>query len=514
MFIKKAEHKKSDIKVLDRVSGEKIQTFYKRGVKNRSADMINVENAILSIDKVMDELFLESDYFQETIEEFYSKNYNKKSYQDRVQLFANLALCCSQVFGENIIKDGVKVISDSVNGESIFISDGELYMDKALFEHENVGIINLSNFVFEFRKHIIILLTNGAMAMEIMPSDLTGLARIYYENVAESILEGSWRNFKTKDDKDYYNQPIIIDSTKKSIDYAFHYMKQLYKKYHKIDAEFSYLANNAMSFYDLLDILREKRKTIIKQNRENVKNYDVDLDNYERYLQVSASDLSVMSDDEFFALFNASYYMAINANHDGQLEKRLTSLCNELMKRAFTGLDTSNVEFPIYKFDYNQEDGVMTMIYHCDGEDSEGTVEDSSQILTQVVSDIAMIAKKYSLVRFNDEQEKQDWDDMNRWYSLKEGNFNQNDEKVFNDGLNIVLTKISELLGELQIKIDAAISKSDFYPHGPSMIKGDNREAIYDYYEFKNGLSKEEVRARLMKYVRDDLVKLESRGGR
>ena len=233
MFNKTAINNGLDIKVIDRISGEESQTYYKRGVKNQTEDMINVENAIMSIDKIMDEFFLDSDYFNESIEEFYSKSWNKKSYQDRVQLFANLSLCCSQVFGEHIIKDGVQVISEELNGDSIIISDGELYMAKYLFEHENIGITNLTNFVYELRKHIILLLTNGAMAMQILPFELNGLARIYYENIAESVLEGSWRNFKNKDEKGYYNQPIIIDSTKKSIDYAFHYMKVLYKKYHK-----------------------------------------------------------------------------------------------------------------------------------------------------------------------------------------------------------------------------------------------------------------------------------------
>lgn len=514
MANKKILSEELNSKVIEKVIGEQVATFNRRNLKTRSIDAVNIENAILSVDGILDDIFLNSEYINEGINEFHSKHYNTLDYQGRVQLFANLSLCLNQVFGDDIIKNGVKVIADNVGGENIFISDGELYMAKDLFEHKNSGLINLTNVVYEFRKYLIIELTQTALASGIVPSDLNGLARVYYENVAESILEGSWKNFKSKEDKDYYYQPIILDSTKKSTQYGFEYMKRLYKSYHKVDSEMSYLTNNAMSFYDLKKQLQENRSRIVKENRENVKKYDVDLDNYERYLDTTLLDFSKFSDDEFFELFNISYYLALNEDYDDKLTTRLENLSNELVVRTFRDFDTSKIDLPTYKLQYDRDNNTMMLVTQWGDEISQESVEDSSHIFTNVVSDIATIARQHCLVKFNNEQEKQDWIDMDRWYQLKSENLTKQDIKVINDGLNIILTKVSELLNDLCSKIDCAISRSSFTPHGKSMIRSDDREATYDYYEFKNGLSKEEVRANLMKYVRDDLKRLESKGGR
>ena len=514
MFGKKSVNNNYKNYVFREVSGDENSVEKAKAVATNATMAYNVQRAIESMDETIHDLFYESEFIQETIDELYGENWNKKSYQERVQIFANIALCCSQVFGEDVIKDGVKVTSHPVNGESIVISEGELYMAKELFEQEFAGITNLTNFIYEFRKYMIILLTNGAMAVEVMPSELKGLARVYYENATESVLENSWSNFRTKDDKDYYNQPIIIDSTKLSIDYAFNYMKMLYKKYHKIDSEFSVLANSRMSFYDCLDELKKRRTEIAKQNRKNVDGYDTDLDNYERYLQVTLSDLSSLSDDEFFELLNNSYYMALNTDYDGMLVKRLENICNELPKRVFADFDLEGIELTKYSFKFDPEECIMDLVYERDGEVISEAVEDSSQIFTSIIGDIANLARQNMLVKFNNDQEKQDWIDMNRWYNLKQNDLSAQDRKVMNDGLNIILTKISEVIEEMCKKIDIAIEKSSFLPHGASMIRSDDRESIYDYYEYKNGLTKEEVRARLMKYVRDDLKKIESRGGR
>ena len=263
--------------VVYKVQGDSNVSTKTRNARYVSEETLALESAINSLDSVMDELFLDSEYINEVIDEFYGKNYNKKSYEERVQLFANLALCCNRVFGENIIDDGVKVIESPVNNEPIIISEGQLYMAKTIFEQEYAGLSILSDFIFTLRKHIVMMLVEGAINLEILPSDLKGLARIYFENMAASVLEGSWFNFKSKDDKDYYNQPIVLDSTKKSIEYTFKYMQRLYQKYHKIDREFSFLTNNAMNFFDLKDELNKKRQKIINENRANVKNHDIDL---------------------------------------------------------------------------------------------------------------------------------------------------------------------------------------------------------------------------------------------
>lgn len=489
----------------------KKRAFRKRKI---SEDAQRLQDAMDNIDPTLQSLFLESDYINDTLEEFYSKTYSKKTYEEKVQLFANLALCCSHVFGDNIIEDGVTVIKYPVNERSIFIEDGKLYMSKDRFDKNSMGIINLMDFIFEFRKHIILLLTTSATALQIKPSELKGMARIYYENACESILEGSWNNYRSMDEIDYYNQPIVIDSTKVCLDYGFIYIKRLYQKYKKMDAETSAITQNHMNFYGAITQLREKRNEIIRKNRENVDNYDTDLDNYERYLSVTASDLSKLTDKEFFALFNSSYYVALNLDDDGLLTKRLEGMANGLIERGFSEFNLDGIQLPTYQLQYNKSENTMVLVKKCLNGDVEVAVEDSSEIFTNVLTDMITLAEKYALVRFNNEQERQDWIDMSEWKKLKKGQFNENDIRVLEDGLNIILSKITEFLTDLTNKIEDAIKDSDFLPHCDSMIRGEDRDAYYDYYEFKNGATREEVRNRLMIYIRNDLKNMTNKGGR
>jgi hypothetical protein len=48
------------------------------------------------------------------------------------------------------------------------------------------------------------------------------------------------------------------------------------------------------------------------------------------------------------------------------------------------------------------------------------------------------------------------------------------------------------------------------------MISHDSKEALYDYHEFKNLLTKDEVTERLMAYIRGDIkrMKASKNGGR
>ena len=106
-------------------------------------------------------------------------------------------------------------------------------------------------------------------------------------------------------------------------------------------------------------------------------------------------------------------------------------------------------------------------------------------------------------------KEEEDYYIMKEWVDLKGRKYSdQTDKEVVNDGLNIILRKTNELLSDLNCKIKMAISKSKFIPHGKSIITHDNKEALYDYHEFKNLYTKDEVTESLMSYIRLDVEEM------
>lgn len=475
----------------------------------------NVNTSINTLDEILLECFYSCDIAKEFIDECYSENYNKKTPDERIQLFANLTSCCSNTFGEDALHPHALVIQDEVDGEHLFFKHQDFYISKKLVEQDSSGLSTLSGYIYKLREYLIDIMVNGTLSLGIEPKELTGLARIYCENKSESILEGSWVNYLTKDHRNYGYQPIIYDSTRVTYAIVFNQLKMLYKKYGVIDQEMGSLLTTTMELKDIDKDSMEKREKIIASNRKNIENYDTDLDNYERYLQVTASDLSTLTDNEFYELFNGSYYMGLNANPDGLLMTRLTNVTNELMKRSLKDFDTSNIVLPTYTLEYDLETRVADLVKTTGEEVVRVNVEDSNEILANVVMDISTIARDNAFVYFNNEQEKKDWEDMMEWCALKQYNFDSpKDKKIMSNGLNIILSKVNEFLYSITERIEKAIEVSSFYPHGGSMILANDKEAYIDYHEFKNGLSTEEVQRRLMGEIRKDIARMKSRGGR
>ena len=517
---------REDVKVISKLSGvpfkmpkknKKYLTLKETNeiIEDHDDVIENINVSINTLDETLLECFFSCDIAKEFIDDCYSENFNKKTPEERIQLFANITSCCSSAFGEDALSPHALVISDSIDGEHLFFKNQDFYISKELVKQDSSGLSILAGYVYKLREYLVEIIVNGTLALGIEPRELKGLARIYCENKSESILEGSWSNYLTKDHRNYGYQPIIYDSTRVTYGIVFNQVKMLYQKYGIIDQEMGSLLTTIMEIKDVEKESVQKREKIIADNRKNIENYDTDLDNYERYLEVTASDLSKLSDDEFYALFNDSYYMGLNANPDGLLMTRLTNITNELMRRSFKDFDTSNVVLPTYSLEYNSQTRVADLISTTEEEVMRVNVEDSSAILVSVMTDITNIARKHSFVYFNNPQEQQDWNDMMEWCELKQYNFESpKDKKIMKNGLNIILSKVNEFVYSISEKIEHAISVSSFYPHGGSMICANDKESYIDFHEFKNGLSTEEVQRNLMMEIRNDIAKMKSKGGR
>lgn len=518
MFGKVKGQKTNEANVLEKVEGElsNDELPTKKPTLRMQKKMVaaQIQEAIDEIDESFKGVFLDNDFIVAKLDELRSENYNKLTYKKRLEIFANIAAWCSANFGEGAIRPSVAVSDREIDGEYLFISDTQLYITKEILQSKDMGLHILSCLIKNLRIYLTSNIIDKAYVVELPMEDLKGLARIYYENKAESVLNNSWQNFIKTDQKNHHYQPLIFDALKLSADITFQHLKMLYKKYQQVDKECSSLVYTAMNFYDTLPQAIEKRKQIIKANRENVKNYDKDIKLYDKYLDATVEDFSTFSDDQFFELFNDSYFNALNLNEDGMLTIRLENMSNELLKRAFYGFNLEGIEFPKYTMTYDEENQTMLMTRKYMGEEGEEFVETSGEIFMMVLTDISYLAQKNNLVRFANEEEKRDWYDMVEWCKLKDHVYDNTDKEIVNDGLNIIIRKVTEVLSDLQIRINQAISKSDFLPHGQSMIRGDSKDAYYDFHEFKNGLTRKEVQDVLIGYIREDMKKIKRKGGR
>jgi hypothetical protein len=485
------------------------------GIKDEQELVEAINTACETLDDLIKNIFLEIDVVRDCIYELESENYNKLTPNNRALIFAKINAYACASMGKDTLKVEVLLSDAPYNGEEIAFEDNHCIIDKELFQHKNCGIILLTNYLKEFRKYMYMQIIDVAYESGIDPRKLKGKAKIYYENMSESCLNHSWHNLLKKEDKDYGFQPLILDSNVLSYNIIFEIMKDLFKKNHTFDREMSDLAYSYMDFFAKLDFLKANRKRVIANNHKNILGYKKDLDMHLKYLTRTVEDYSKFSDDEVFELLNSSYYNALNTNDDGKLELRLTKLTHEILVRTFSGFDLTNVEFPKYEFNFDKENQEMTLKRIYDGEINEYEVADSSEIFCLLVSDISYVAQSYDLFKFNSEEEKQDYYTMKEWCNLKRvKGTSEKDQEVIGDGLNIILRKVYELLSDLDEKINSAIAKSSFTPHSKSMLAFNSKDANYDYHEFKNGYSKDQVTASLMDYIKADLENNKKNGGR
>jgi hypothetical protein len=357
------------------------------------------------------------------------------------------------------------------------------------------------------------VLIDGAFEFDVDPEKLKGLARVYYDNMSRSILRNIWKNKLVEHEKDYSYQPLTYDALVNSRKIMFEICKMLYKEYGVIDKGISHILYDHMDFQKKAPRSIKKREEMVKRQNKNIDNYDEELALYEDYLNATAGDVSNYSDDEFYELFNSSYYDGLNIDEDGLLVKRLNNLTNELVKRPFREFDISGVEFPEYEISYDNETDVMTMKRTFKGEVVEESIGSSSDAFSYVLSDVSVVAQRNKMFKFNSEQEKQDYMDMALWCEMKNHDYSDpNDKDLVRDGLNIILQKVSELYASIQVKSQEAINKSEFIPHGKTMLAYQDKEAYYDYHEFKNCFTKQEIHEALMEYIRLDIEDMKKKG--
>ena len=249
--------------------------------------------------------------------------------------------------------------------------------------------------------------------------------------------------------------------------------------------------------------------SFFKFAKNNIKKSALELDLYDKYLEKSASVFATLTDDEFYELFNIAYINALNSNEDGKLEIRINNMINELPKRVFKDFDLRGIQLPRYKIEIDAEHNSIQLIREYEGKTSSEDCPGSGTALSVVLNDIVMLAQKHVLFKFNSDKEREDYYMMKEWTDFKDHDYSDpTDNEVVKDGLNIILRKTNELLSDINEKIKRAIAKSEFIPHGKSMITHDNKEALYDYHEFKNLYTKDEVTEGLMEYIRLDVEEM------
>lgn len=486
--------------------------------KNQMAALLN--QSFLTLDEELKSIFLEDDLVDRILDGLVAKNYNNMTQKQRVILFATVNAYCSNVFGANVLKSAVRIKNDYIDNEVLSISDeGQVFVYKGMFSAKNQAIAILGNYIYELRKHIATSLVNTAFNFEITRSRLKGLAKIYYENMDESVIFDSWSNYRDRDDNDYVYQPIILDSNNLAADICYEYVKLIYKKYGVIDRGMSeFLYDRYMKIYAGRKLFDKERKRIILQNRQNSNKNGEEVKMCRKYLARTCMDFSTFNDQEFYELFTSSYILLLQYDRDGKMGKRITNLTNELIHRVFNEYDTDGVEFPEYTITCEKHSYQKKFVRKYLGKIEEVETENVIEVFQRVLLDISLVAQKNMLFTCT-EEEKQQLMDMMEWCDLKNHDYSApEDAEITSNGLNIILQKVTETLCGVQNKVQEAIEQTQFLPKGKSVLKYDNKEAYFDYHEFKNGRTRQEVSDELNARIRADIAKMKAansgQGGR
>ena len=472
-----------------------------------------VNSSLADLDEIFYEEFLTHPVIFKIVKALREENYSRITPSKRIKIFAKLNAISSELFN-GIFGASIYVCKEPIDKKTMHVNNDGVYFYKNIFNGKNAGLSNLRSYLYSIRKYIATSITDIAFAYDMDPDKLSGVAREYYDNMSRSILRNSWKNFiEDESEIDYSNQPIIMDAVIVTEKIMNEYCKELYREYGVIDKDMSRILYSLMEYKRKYPQLLKNRKRMVKLHQENIKKYDHELEIYEKYLKASAGDVASYSDDEFYALFNVSYYDALIMDEDGLLVERLNKLTNELVRRPFREFDLSNVEIPKYEFSYDKETDVMSFKRTYNGDVSVDEISSAVQAFTIALQDMSTVAQKNKLFKFNSEQEKQDYMEMSRWCDLKNHDYSDpSDKEVVNDGLNVILQKVSELYANIQKTSQEAINKSEFTPHGKTILLYQDKESYYDFHEFRNGYTKQEVYDSLMEYIREDVKDMEKKG--
>ena len=449
------------------------------------------------------------------MEKFRADNWDTLTSTQRRDLFATLNAYLSSILTTSLLFPEIYTAEDNINGKWLEIQDGRVYVNKKVFDRKSNGLEILRGYFLELRVDLMYAFAASLYQCNADRSKLQGLVKVYYDNLAQSNLYNTWHNFYKMDHKDYTYQPFIIDAVKLSNEIMFDFAKRLYKKYNVMDKELSSLVYNLMEFRGKIPFYKQERSRVIKEQSNNLKNVDKEYNSYKKYLKLTISNLSKLSDDDFYSLFNMNYYYGLNIDDDGFLVARLTNLTNELVYRFFKEYDLTHVELPVFKFALTKDNLlVMHIIYN--NEVKEAQVADSNMIMDNVMQAMSELAKKNKFFKFKDEQEEKDYDDMRAWDNYKKVHDPKESiyQEIIHDGLNIISRKVNEMWRSLELRVKEGIANSNLLIKGKSMIRHDNKEAYYDYHEFKNGLTQEEVTKSMMDIIRDDMDYIFNKGGR
>ena len=464
-----------------------------------------INESVEGLDKAFYEQFTTNPKILDIVRNLREEEYAKLTPKKRAQLFAKLNSLASTLFA-GAVDSHIYLTESPIEGKTIVIDDEGVYFYKTLFNTKDGGLSVLHLYLYSLKKHIATVLVDGVFEFNIDPTKLEGITRVYYDNLSRSILRNSWRNRLQEHEKDFSFQPIVYDALVVSRKIMFELTKFLYKEYGVIDKGMSHILYDHMDFKRKEPYSAKKRKEMVANQNKNIAKFDKEMSLYEKYLTATVGDLASYSDDEFYELFNTSYYDGLNVDEDGLLTERLNKMVNELIRRPFREFDISEVEFPVYEITYDEETDVMTMKKTYCGQSVDVVIQTSSEAFSQVLADMSIVAQKNKMFKFNSEQEKQDYMDMALWCDMKNHDYSDpTDKEIVRDGLNIILQKVSEMLSNLQQRTQEAIDKSKFTPHGKTMLLYQGKDAYYDYHEFKNCNTKQEIHEVLMEYIRLDI---------
>lgn len=458
-----------------------------------------------SVYDVMEDLLFNDTFFGLAMT-LYSDSWNNLTIKERKKQLETINAYVSGYFQGELIAP--ELIIDGVLDDSyVSIKDDFVTVHEKAIENKNSGFFILKNYMNNICKHYIY---KSVLEIDDEHPSMSEKTRDYYFNSCRSLLFNTWNNYLSIEDPHYYDQPIVIDAFDIIENLFYKFIKKFYNLYGVIDSEIGALLDMHIEYVGekeerdaLYNVMKDKNVT-------NALKLKKEAENIVKFLNKTKENFSKFSDDEFFELFNVHYKYFIT-HEDECINHRIASFFNELIRRVFKDVDTSHVVFPNYNVRFKNNNTICIFnkgLENC----KEIETDDFNELLKIVLQDIEHYAHEYELYKFKDEEERENYKIMKEWLDFKgkiqKGTFEYD---IISSNLNIKSIKLHELFYNLSSKIDIAISKSNFTPHGMSIISySDDNQSYYDFEEFKTGCNKEEMARQIMSLVKEDLEKIKS----
>lgn len=480
---------------------------------NQELTQEKVESIIKEIKNYISNFFKVKEVYNYFAQDLHTRSYNRMKDSKRIELFATL----HNVYTTYLAGRGINVFNEKlimIDDDSVpvlFISDeGNVFLSKKIVKQSNLGIAILKEYIAKTYEFAILQALSLFNEIEVDFDTMDEEVRSYYENVLGSMYSGGWSNFLTEGDINYYRQPITREVYRLAREITREYIKKLIKEGKEITVDMSELIHedgNELYNKEKYDLITEK---IIKKNRERVQLFDEENRTMDNYVKLIDNDMSVLSDDEFYSIFNYKYSYQILFNEDDNRLFRVNSIIDELARRVMQDYGIENEDIIRFSVNYVDEDEGKTQDYEfkpvnviaCNenGYRREFKANELHELIKSIFVDISKVIAEKDKYDLKEEEEA----DYKLFYMfnryVENGYGNEKDIIFVNHYFNPIELKREELLKEVDEKVKKAIEKSDL-ANGNSIIPYVSVDDLNGILEFNAGKSKEEIYNDIKKYV-------------